>query len=109
MQIPIHRSLVACEAGEFELAALGDDRDVDGCVKPGSRCNGALAHEFQHAERAQMIENIGAFRPRHLAILSSPERFEYGFVRIRGHFVVSSCAAMTAPLVSSQKTAGGTD
>jgi hypothetical protein len=109
MQIPIHRSFVACETVEFELAEFCDDRDIDGCMKSGRRCHGALAHELQHAERTQMIENVGAFRPRDLAILSSPERFEYGFVRIRGHFVLSSCAAMTAPRVSSQKTAGGTD
>jgi hypothetical protein len=80
VQIPVHRTLVACESGEFELASLGHYRDIHGSVKAGSRCDGALPDQFQQAEVAQMAENVRASCPRNLTILSSPERFEYGFV-----------------------------
>ena len=87
MLIPIHRSLVARETENSSLRA-GDHGDVDGRVKSGSRCT-VRWRTSSSRPGAQVIEDIGALRPRHLAILgcrsaSSTASLEYG------HFVVSS-------------------
>ena len=80
VQIPVHRALVASETGEFKFAPLGHDSNVHGSVKTGSWRYGALPDQFQQAQVTQMAENVRASCPRNLTILSSPERFEYGFV-----------------------------
>jgi hypothetical protein len=72
-------------------------------MKTGRRGHRALSDEFQQAEGTQMIEYVRALRPRNLTVLRAPERLEYGFVRIRGHLVLSSCAAMTASLAGGQR------
>ena len=80
MQVPVHGTLVAGQSGKFVLASLGHDGNVDRRVKPGSGSHGALPDQFQQAQVAKMAENIRASSPRNLTILSSPERFKYGFV-----------------------------
>jgi hypothetical protein len=52
VQIPIHRTLVACETGEFKFASLGHYRNVHGSVKTGSGCYSALPDQFQQAQVA---------------------------------------------------------
>ena len=56
MQIPVHRTLVACEAGELQLAPFGHYRYVHGSVKTGSGCYGALPDQLQQAQVAQVAE-----------------------------------------------------
>jgi hypothetical protein len=52
VQIPVHRTLIACETGEFKFAPLGHYSDVHGSVKTGSGCYGALSDQLQEAEVA---------------------------------------------------------
>jgi hypothetical protein len=52
MQIPVHRTFVACETGEFQFAPLGHYCNVHGGVKTGSGCYGALPDQFQQAKIA---------------------------------------------------------
>jgi hypothetical protein len=80
MQVPVHGPLLAGQSGKFVLASFGNDGNVDRCVKTGSRRHGALPDQFQQTQVAKMAENIRASCPRNLTILSSPERFKYGFV-----------------------------
>jgi hypothetical protein len=107
-QIPFAGAFVAGQSGEFVLAAFGDHRDIDRCMKSGCGRDGALTGEFEKPESTQEIENIGAFRPGNLTILRSAECFEYGFVRIRGHLVLSSCAAMTTLVTVARLSATST-
>lgn len=107
-QIPFAGAFVARQSGEFVLSAFGHHRDIDRCMKSGCGCHGALTGEFEKPEGTQEIENIGAFRPGNLTILRSAECFEYGFVRIRGHLVLSSCAAMTTLVTVARLSATST-
>ncbi len=107
-QVPVAATFVARKTREFVLAAFGHDRDIDRCVKSGRGRHGALPGEFEQTERAQEIENVGAFRPRNLTILRSAKCFEYNFVGIRGHLVVSSCAAMTTLVTVARRSATST-
>jgi hypothetical protein len=90
------------------LAALGDDRDIDGSMKSRRGRHGALPGEFEQTERAQEVENVGTFRPGNLTILRTAKCFEYNFVGIRGHLVLSSCAAMTTPVTVAKRAATST-
>jgi hypothetical protein len=77
-------------------------------VEPGRRRDGSLPREFEQPEGAKTVENVGAFRPRNLTILGSAKCFEYGFVGIRGHLVLSSCAAMTTLVTVARQPATST-
>ena len=59
-------------------------------------------------KRAQEIENVGAFGPGNLTVLRSAKCFEYNFVGIRGHLVLSSCAAMTTLVTVARRFATST-
>jgi hypothetical protein len=82
---PTQQTFVMCKAGEFRPTSIGQDGDVDRCMKTRSRRDSALPNGVHQAERAKILEYARTSGPWDLAILRPPQRFKYRFVGIRGH------------------------